>query len=168
MTATGFQVLQAWMNQDVKDATGLKQRLRQTGISLVGVAAIQLGFDILAAYCSSATATGFAFSDASYAPALSFFFQGLFFYFAFGVIFDLLRLGFVIGGAASLGADANTLYNAVEQLAGESTGLDIVDKAQQAVSTSKVVLALNSVRRVLKVWFQALVSLLNVLVYRAS
>lgn len=149
-TLTYVQVLQAWDDQGI-DSSALRRRLLGVGVSVVGLAAFQLFTDILAAYCSTTTATVFENSTFFGAGILAIVFQTLYYYFAIGAAFDTFRLGAVIGGAASLGARSETLYSAIEQLAGEQSGLGIVDKAQAAVSTTKVVLALNSVRRVVKV-----------------
>eukprot|EP00892_Ulva_mutabilis_P005297 jgi/Ulvmu1/3139/UM015_0179.1 len=143
------KVLQAWEDEGI-DSKTLQRRLLGVGISVVGLAAFQLFTDILAAYCSTTTATVFGNSTFFGAGLLAIAFQTLYYYFAIGAAFDTFRLGAVIGGAASLGANTDTLYAAIEQLAGEQSGLGIVDKAQAAVSTTKVVLALNSVRRVVK------------------
>lgn len=48
------------------------------------------------------------------------------------------------------GARSEALYQAIEELAGDQTGVELVSKAQAAVSTSKVVLAINSVRKALQ------------------
>lgn len=148
--APRVQVLQAWEDEGI-DSKGLRRRLLGIGLSVVGLAAFQLLTDILAAYCSSTTATIFENSSFFGAGFLAIAFQTLYYYFAIGAAFDTFRLGGVIGGAAAQGASAETLYAAIEQLAGEQSGIALIDKAQAAVSTTKVVLALNSVRRAVKV-----------------
>lgn len=64
---------------------------------------------------------------------------------------DVFRLGTVIGGTFVMGTRADTLYQAIEELAGEQGSINIVNKVEAAVSTSKVALALNSVRKALQV-----------------
>lgn len=145
-----MQVLQAWEEEGI-DSKALKRRLLGVGLSVVGLAAFQLLTDILAAYCSTTTATIFENSTFFGAGFLAIAFQTLYYYFAIGAAFDTFRLGAVIGGAATLGASSETLYGAIEELAGDQSGIAIIDKAQAAVSTTKVVLALNSVRRAVKV-----------------
>jgi hypothetical protein len=145
------QVLQAWKQKEVRDAAAFSEKTRGWGVSRVVLGTVQVGTDILAAYCCSVTAGAFGSSSSFGAQAIGFVFQLLFFYFATGAFLDLFRLGAVIGTAAGLGANSKTLYAAIEELAGEASGLAVVDKAQAAVSSAKVVLALNSVRRILKV-----------------
>lgn len=146
-----MQVLESWKDRDVTDASGFSNNIRNLGLSRVGLGTLQVGTDLLAAYCCSTTASVFGSASSFGAEALGFCFQLLFFYFASGAVLDLFRLGAVIATTVGLGADSKTLYAAIETLAGENTGLGLVDKAQSAVSSSKVVLALNSIRRVLKV-----------------
>lgn len=43
------------------------------------------------------------------------------------------------------------VYAAVAELAGEKSGLSVVDKAQQAISATKIAIALNSIAAALKV-----------------
>lgn len=43
------------------------------------------------------------------------------------------------------------VYAAVTELAGEKSGLSVVDKAQQAISATKIAIALNSIAAALKV-----------------
>jgi hypothetical protein len=145
------QVLTSWKKQDVKDAAAFSQKTRGLGVSRVVLGSVQVGTDILAAYCCSVTAAAFGSASSFGAEAIGFIFQLLFFYFATGAFLDLFRLGAVIGTAVGLGTNSKTLYAAIESLAGEASGLAVVDKAQAAVSSAKVVLALNSVRRIFKV-----------------
>lgn len=42
-------------------------------------------------------------------------------------------------------------YDAVKQLAGAETGLNVVDKAQTAINSVKIIQALNSITDILKV-----------------
>lgn len=144
------KVLQSWRRQEVKDASAFSKKTRGDGISRVGLGAVQVFTDVLAAFCCSVTAETFGNTTSFGAGTISIGFQLLFFYFAAGAFLDLFRLGAIIGTAAGLGANSKTLYAAIETLAGDNTGLALVDKAQAAVSSTKIVLALNSVRRVLK------------------
>jgi hypothetical protein len=64
---------------------------------------------------------------------------------------DTFRIGSVIGGTLVTGAKAEALYNAIEELAGDGGSIALLSKAEAAVNTSKVVLALNSVRKALQV-----------------
>lgn len=144
-------MLQSWKDQNVEDASKFSDKTRGLGISRVGLGTVQVFTDILAAYCCSVTAAAFGGASSFGAEALGVVFQLLFFYFAAGALLDLFRLGAVIATAVGLGADSKTLYAAIETLAGENSGLALVDKAQAAVSSTKVILALNSVRRILKV-----------------
>lgn len=146
-----LQVLRSWRRQEVKDASAFSKKTLGTGVSRVGLGVVQVFTDVLAAFCCSVTADTFGRASSFGAEAIGFGFQLLFFYFAAGALLDLFRLGAIIGTAAGLGANSKTLYAAIEALAGDNTGLALVDKAQAAVSSTKVVLALNSVRRVLKV-----------------
>lgn len=63
---------------------------------------------------------------------------------------DMFRLGSVIGGTLVTGARSESLYQAIEELAGDTSSITLLDKAQAAVSTSKVALALNSVRKAMQ------------------
>lgn len=67
-----------------------------------------------------------------------------------GAGLDLFRLGSVIGGTVVTGARSEALYQAIEELAGDKSSVELVNKAQAAVSTSKVVLAITSVRKALQ------------------
>jgi hypothetical protein len=64
---------------------------------------------------------------------------------------DMFRLGSVIGGTLVTGARSEALYQAIEELADEKSSITLLNKAQAAVSTSKVALALNSVRTAMQV-----------------
>jgi hypothetical protein len=72
---------------------------------------------------------------------------------------DFFRVGTVIGGTVVTGARAEVLYDAIEQLADDNSSISILSKAEAAVNTSKVVMALNSVRTALKVCAVAVVEL---------
>lgn len=74
-------MLQAWEAQDVTDAKGLRKKMVGLGVSVVALAALQLGTDVIAAYCCSATA--FVVDQQAFAGhgILSIVFQTLFYYF---------------------------------------------------------------------------------------
>jgi hypothetical protein len=76
--------------------------------------------------------------------------SGLIFHRSFAAL-DCFRLGTVIIGAAVMRTRAEPLYEAIEELAGQQTSIALLNKVEAAVSTSKVALALNSIRLALKV-----------------
>lgn len=64
---------------------------------------------------------------------------------------DALQFGKVIGGTLATGMRADAMYRAVEELAGGRTGKGLLARADPAIISPKIILALNSVRLALKV-----------------
>ena len=79
--------------------------------------------------------------------ALSFFVTG---YFVVGVLSDFFVLGALSFAAASYGANAGAVLDAVREVAGRPSGASAIDKASAAVNTLRVVAALNEIAELLK------------------
>lgn len=143
------QVLKAWKDAGVTDAKGVRAQFYKAGLSSVAVASIQTLFDAVATIATLQTAAGISAADFPLHGFVAYLVYTLSFYFAFGVILDLFTIGATVTSTVVLGTKADTVLQAVEELAGKS-GIAIVDKAQQAVNTGKIVLALNSIATALK------------------
>ena len=117
----------------------------------MGAVALQTFIDAVASYCSFATATTITEQDFSGAIPLSFIVYTLGCYFAIGVIFDLFTIGAIVTMTVLLGTKANAVLACVEDLAEWRAGLSVVQKAQTAMNTSKLVMALNSIANAMRV-----------------
>lgn len=144
------KVLSSWQDQGLADPKSIKGAFVKGGLSLVGAAALQSGLDALASYSSFQTAAVVAAAGFWGSGAIGILLDFLGWYFLIGVALDLYTLGAVAGSTYFLGTRTEGLYAAIEELAGEKSGINIVDKAQAAVSTTKVILALNSISQALK------------------
>lgn len=73
-------------------------------------------------------------------------------YYVTGVAFDLFKLGAVVVARFTFGANAGAFLEAIEDIANAqaASGLDIVDKAKEAVNSVKVLSALNKMAEELK------------------
>lgn len=87
------------------------------------------------------------FPGKSIVQALSFFVTG---YFVVGVLSDFFVLGALSFAAASYGANAGAVLDAVREVAGRPSGATAIDKAAAAVNTLRVVAALNEIAELLK------------------
>ena len=72
-------------------------------------------------------------------------------YFAAGVFLDLFLLGATTFAGVNYSTNAEAFQKAVRQVAGQSSGINVVDKAQSAVNTVKIINALNEISDILKV-----------------
>eukprot|EP01025_Chloroclados_australasicus_P026817 TRINITY_DN2662_c0_g2_i1.p1 TRINITY_DN2662_c0_g2~~TRINITY_DN2662_c0_g2_i1.p1 ORF type:complete len:274 (-),score=32.58 TRINITY_DN2662_c0_g2_i1:139-960(-) len=77
-------------------------------------------------------------------------FLALSYYFLLTIALDVFRIGAVIVSTVMMGASAKKMYAAVERMAGDQTGVSMIDKYQAAVSTAKVAQALKDVRDAIK------------------
>ena len=78
------------------------------------------------------------------------YFLGL--YFAIGVFLDLFLLGATAYSGVTYSTNAEAFLRYVKQVAGDKPGsLSVVEKAQSAVNTVKIITALNDISDILKV-----------------
>ena len=71
-------------------------------------------------------------------------------YYVTGAVFDLFKLGAVSVARFNFSVNSGAFLEAVEDIAGAGTGLDIADKAIEAVNSVKVLKALNTMADLLK------------------
>lgn len=71
-------------------------------------------------------------------------------YYVTGAAFDLFKLGAVAFASITFNINSGSFLQAVEEIAGSGTGLDITDKARDAANSLKVLNALNKMADLLK------------------
>lgn len=71
-------------------------------------------------------------------------------YYVTGAAFDFFKLGAVIVASINFNINSAAFLQAVEDIAGEGSGLDITDKAREAINSLKVLNALNKMADLLK------------------
>lgn len=71
-------------------------------------------------------------------------------YYATGAVFDLFKLGAVSVARINFSINSGAFLEAIEDIAGAGTGLDVADKAREAVNSVKVLKALNTMADLLK------------------
>lgn len=71
-------------------------------------------------------------------------------YYVTGAAFDLFKLGAVAFASITFNINSGAFLQAVEEIAGSGTGLNITDKARDAVNSLKVLNALNKMADLLK------------------
>eukprot|EP00884_Botryococcus_braunii_P007804 jgi/Botrbrau1/17024/Bobra.49_2s0080.1 len=71
-------------------------------------------------------------------------------YFTIGVFMDFFMLGVISFAAIQYGTNTPAFMAAIRELAGTPSGVSVLDKAQAAVNTFKVITALNDISDLLK------------------
>ncbi|KAL4522242.1 hypothetical protein Ndes2437B_g07978 [Nannochloris sp. 'desiccata'] len=71
-------------------------------------------------------------------------------YYATGAVFDFFKLGAVLVARYNFSVNSGAFLEAIEDIAGGTTGLGVADKATQAVNSIKVLDALNKMADLLK------------------
>ena len=154
--ATAQKILKAWEGSGLAgDPDKLRKLLLSGSLRSAGAILLQALIDAAAAYGA------FSWGALLYDPnsgigdfpgkgvvqALSFFVTG---YFVVGVLSDFFVLGALSFAAASYGANAGAVLDAVREVAGRPSGASAIDKAAAAVNTLRVVAALNEIAELLK------------------
>ena len=110
-------------------------------------------FDVGAAYGSFTAGAFLGLASEQYGTpaiigqAIAFLLAG---YYASGAFFDLFKVGAVLVARYNYSVNSGAFLDAIEGIAGGGTGLDITDKATQAVNSVKVLNALNKMADLLK------------------
>jgi hypothetical protein len=148
------RVLKSWETTGAAaDPDALRKVLITRSLRSAAAILLQAGIDTGAAFGAFSwgtfldTPAGADVPGRGVLQALSF---ALAFYFAVGVVSDLFVLGALSVAAARYGANAGAVLAAVRELAGAPSGVAALDRAASAVSTLKVVAALNEIADLLK------------------
>lgn len=154
--ATAQKILKAWEGSGLaEDPDKLRKLLLSRSLRSAGLILLQALIDAAAAYgafswgllLDNPNAGIGDFPGKSIVQALSFFVTG---YFVIGVLSDFFVLGALSFAAASYGANAGAVLDAVREVAGRPSGASAIDKAAAAVNTLRVVAALNEIAELLK------------------
>lgn len=149
--ATAQRVLKQWESESATDAESLKKLLRRRSLKTAGRIVIQTVLDAGAAFGAYNFSTFLRLQEDLplnwlWSGAASF----LGTYFAVGVLFDLFSIGALGISSLRFQTDSAAFLTAVKELAGDASGLNVVDKAQQARNTLKVLKALNNISSLLQ------------------
>ena len=154
--ATAQKILKAWEGSGLADDPDkLRKLLLSRSLRSAGAILLQALIDAGAAYgafswgllLDNPNAGIGDFPGKRVVQALSFFVTG---YFVVGVLSDFFVLGALSVAAASYGANAGAVLDAVREVAGRPSGASAIDKAAAAVTTLRVVAALNEIAELLK------------------
>ena len=154
--ATAQKILKAWEGSGLADDPDkLRKLLLSRSLRSAGAILLQALIDAGAAYgafswgllLDNPNAGIGDFPGKRIVQALSFFVTG---YFVIGVLSDFFVLGALSFAAASYGANAGAVLDAVREVAGRPSGASALDKAAAAVNTLRVVAALNEIAELLK------------------
>ena len=154
--ATAQKILKAWEGSGLADDPNkLRKLLLNRSLRSAGAILFQAVIDAGAAYGAFSWGmlldnpnSGIGdFPGKGIVQALSFFVTG---YFVIGVLSDFFVLGALSFAAASYGANAGAVLDAVREVAGRPSGASAIDKAAAAVNTLRVVAALNEIADLLK------------------
>lgn len=148
---TAQRALKLWESQSATDADSLKKLLRKRSLAIAGRISIQVALDIVAAvgaYNLSAVLSAQEGLPLNWLWAGLTSFLGS--YFAVGVLFDFFSIGALAISSLQFQTDSAAFIGAVKELAGEGTGINVVDKAAQARNTLKVLQALNNISQLLR------------------
>jgi hypothetical protein len=146
-------LLKTWQKNGVTGSSSKKGQLLKLGLFAVLLTkGIPTGFsNSLTAYCSWSIAAAIGSQQFFGAGFLGVALNTIGWCFAICALFDLFSLVAVAALTVKMGGKTEQTYAAVVELAGETSGMGLVDKVQQAVSATKVALALNSISAALKV-----------------
>jgi len=149
--ATAQKVLKRWEETGATDADTLNKMLRRRSLGTVITIIVQAVLDAGASYGAFNLAAFLAAADKIPLHwVLSFGANFLGSYFAIGVFFDLFTLGAVTVSSLQFQTNSAAFLSAVQEIAGQDTGLNVIDKATQAANTLKVFNALNAISDMLQ------------------
>ncbi|CAK0779977.1 hypothetical protein CVIRNUC_004904 [Coccomyxa viridis] len=153
---TAQQILQVWEKSGAESPDQLRKLLIKRSVQSAGAVLVQTVLDAGASWGGFSTASylsaGGDFPGKIIVQYLAYF-LGL--YFAAGVFLDLFLLGATTFAGVNYSTNAEAFQKAVRQVAGQSSGINVVDKAQSAVNTVKIINALNEISDILKKRVQA-------------
>lgn len=146
------EVIASWRQAGVTDEAALRKLLVGRSLGAAGFSTIQLLLDLGAAVGSLSTVAYLEQTGAwgSFNPVVSTVFALLGGYFAFGVVFDIIRLGALAVATNQFRTSGGAFLDAMLELADANGGTALVDKATGAVNMIKVVQGLNSIADILK------------------
>lgn len=149
---TAQKILDIWREAGVEDPDKLRQLLVKRSLLSLSTAALQLLLDGGAAAAAFALGNEWVadntFGGATFAASgLVFLLAG---YFAAGAFFDLFTVGAIALSSLQFQSNSGTFLAAMKDIAGTQSGLDVVDKAAQAVNMVKVMNALTKIQSALK------------------
>jgi len=148
---TAKKVLQAWREVGIESTDDLQKALQQRSSSAMGIVFVQAMLDATAAYISFSAAQFFD-TLGGWSSLLSIVSYGICFLYSSNAFFDLVTLATILTSPRdTVSSDAAALMTAVKRMAGEDrTQLDVLGKAQRAISMLKIVRSLNEVSMLMK------------------
>jgi Ca2+-binding EF-hand superfamily protein len=149
--ATAQRILKVWEQTGASSPDELRKLLVNRSLKAAGLVGFQTLLDAGASWGAFSTAQALSVGPPFFGKiAVEYlaYFLGL--YFATSVFLDLFTLGAIAFSGVQYGSNSEAFLNAVRQVAGPQSGLNVVNKAQQAVNTAKVVNALNQINSILK------------------
>lgn len=150
--ATAKQVLKVWRTAGIADPEALRRALVKRGANRSAAVAGQLAVDASAAAVAFYSGTNIATSRAlgSFTLAAEFLCYALACYLSISATLDVFALVAVGLATKRYSTSSAAFLEAVQALAGPESGLDVVDKARKAVSTVRVLQALDAILARLK------------------
>lgn len=141
---------QVWRQFGIESSDDLEKALRKRSQSTLVITAVQALLDGTASYVSLYAAQYFN-SLGGLSGILAAVSYGIAFLYGFNAFFEIVTVVTILSSEDSLQIDAPALMRAVKQLAREdSLQLDVLGKAQRAISMVKIVRSLNEVSALMK------------------
>jgi Ca2+-binding EF-hand superfamily protein len=150
------QILDNWQNEvgrEVLSPEDLRRILVGQSTRALGLVLVNTLLDCGAAYGAFTAGSFLGVASEQYGTAaiigqaIAYLLAG---YYATGAVFDFFKLGAVLVARYNFSVNAGAFLEAIEDIAGGGTGLDIADKATQAVNSVKILNALNKMADLLK------------------
>ncbi|KAL4858797.1 Calmodulin-4 [Chlorella vulgaris] len=149
--STAQRILSIWRESGATSPEGLRKLFLKRSFTKSTRIGLQLLIDLAAgggAYYAAKSITPNDFGSLALAGKYGLYFLAM--YLLIGASFEFFSLIALIYAAFRYSTRADTFLLAVQEIAGASTGLSVVDQAQQAVNIVKVLAALDKIRDLLK------------------
>ncbi|EFN55306.1 hypothetical protein CHLNCDRAFT_134269 [Chlorella variabilis] len=149
--ATAQRILQIWRQSGATSPDGLRTLFLKRSFNKSTRIGLQLLIDGAAgagAYVAARSITADELGSLSLAAKYGLYFLAI--YLFIGASFEFFSLGALLYAAFRYSTNADTFLVAVQEIAGSSTGLSVVDQANKAVNIVKVLAALDQIRELLK------------------
>lgn len=154
--ATAKSVLKKWSELGAQDPDQLRKLLLTRSIKPVTGLLLQALLDAAASFGGFFTADIVSKSEFPGGFVLQLFGSFLGCYYFLQVVFELSAAFALVAAAYKYQANTAEVLRAVQMIAGPSTGLSVVDRAQLAVNTLKVLQTLDSIYDILKEQFDGM------------
>jgi hypothetical protein len=148
---TAQRILKVWEETGAKSPDGLRKLLVGRSLKAAGLVGFQTLLDAGASWGALSSAAGIGAGGDFFGKIVVeylCYFLGL--YFGTSVILDLFTLGAIGFSGYQYSTNSKAFLGAIKQVAGPSSGLNVVEKTKAAVNTAKVIGALNKISAILK------------------